>query len=187
MVPILALWLPILLSAVLVFVLSSLIHMVLRYHAGDYRKLPDEAAAAAALRGLAVPDGLYALPKPNSMKEMSSAEFQAKVSQGPNALLTIWNTGSTSMGRQLGLWFLYAVLVGVIAAYVTGRALGPGAHYLEVFRFAGTTAFACYAVGELQRSIWWRQPWSVTFKCVGDGLIYALFTAGAFGWLWPSA
>ena len=42
MVSISALWLPILLSAVIVFVASSIIHMVLPVHRGDYRKLPEE-------------------------------------------------------------------------------------------------------------------------------------------------
>ena len=42
MVPLAALWLPILLSAVIVFVASSLMHMLLKYHQGDYRQLPDE-------------------------------------------------------------------------------------------------------------------------------------------------
>ncbi len=186
MVPIIALWLPILLSAVFVFVLSSLIHMVLGYHAGDYRKLPDEAAAASALRALNLPDGNYALPKAGGMKEMSSPEYQAKVTQGPNAMITIWNRGEIAMGKPLALWFVYAVIVGVFAAYVAGRALEPGAPYAAVFRFAGVTAFAGYALGDLQRSIWWRQPWSVTFKNVFDGLLFALVTAGTFGWLWPS-
>lgn len=187
MVPIVSLWLPILLAAVFVFVLSSLIHMVLGYHANDYRKLPDEAAAVGALRALAIPDGAYALPKASSMKEMGSPEFQAKVRQGPNAMLTIWGGTATTMGKPLVLWFLYAVVVGIFAAYVAGRALPPGAHYTAVFRFAGTTAFAAYALADLQRSIWWRQRWSVTLKNLFDGFLYALLTAGTFGWLWPES
>lgn len=186
MVPILDLWLPILLAAFLVFLMSSIIHMALRYHANDYRKLPDEAAAAGALRALDLPDGQYALPKAGSMREMSSPEFQAKVRQGPNAMLTIWGGTSPSLTRPLVWWFLYAVVIGVFAAYVAGRALGPGAEYSAVFRFVGVTAFAGYALADVQRSIWWRQPLSVTARNLLDGLLYALLTAGAFGWLWPA-
>lgn len=187
MVPIFALWLPILLSAVLVFILSSIIHMVLGYHANDHRKLPDEDAAAAALRTLNVPPGTYALPKAGSMKEMSSPEYQAKVVRGPNALLTIWGGTSLSMARPLTLWFLYSILVAVVAAYVAGRALGPDADYLAVFRFVGVTGFCAYALGDVQRWVWWRQPLSVTLRNMLDGLIYAVGMAGIFGWLWPQA
>jgi hypothetical protein len=54
--------------------------------------------------------------------------------------------GPWSMGRNLGLWFLYLIGVGILAAYVTGRALAVGANYLQVFRFVGTTAFIAYSV-----------------------------------------
>jgi len=185
MVPVLSLWLPILLSAVLVFVVSSLIHMVFRYHANDFRKLPDEGAFAEALRKLNIPPGEYALPHAASPKEMNSPEFQEKVKKGPGAILTTWAGGPPSMAANLIQWFIYSVVVGIFAAYVAGRALGPGAYYLAVFRFAGVTAFACYAIAGWQNSIWFKRSWSTTLKNTIDGLVYALLTAGVFGWLWP--
>lgn len=185
MVPILSLWLPILVSAVFVFIFSSIIHMALKYHANDFRKFPDEAAAADALRKLNLPDGDYSIPKPADMKEYSTPEFQEKVRKGPNAMLTVWGGTDPSMAKPLTLWFLFSILVGVFAAYIAGRALAPGAEYLAVFRFVGATAFACYAFADIQRSIWMRQPWGNTLKNLFDGLLYALLTAGTFGWLWP--
>jgi hypothetical protein len=89
------------------------------------------------------------------------------------------------MGLSLTLWFLYCIVMGVFAAYVSGRALGPGAHYLSVFRFAGCTAFAGYALALWQNSIWYKRAWTTTLKSTFDGLVYALLTAGTFGWLWP--
>ncbi len=185
MVSILSLWLPILLSAVFVFVLSSLIHMVLGYHANDMRKLPDENALAETLRKLNIPPGEYILPHAASPREMNSPEYQEKVKKGPGAILTIWPGGRPSMAANLSQWFIYSILIGIFAAYVAGRALGPGAHYLAVFRFAGVTAFACYAIAGWQNSIWFKRSWSVTLKNTFDGLVYALVTAGTFGWLWP--
>jgi hypothetical protein len=76
-------------------------------------------------------------------------------------------------------------VVGVFAAYVAGRALPEGAHYLAVFRFAGVTGFVAYALAGWQESIWYKRPWSVTLKNTFDGLLYGLVTAGTFGWLWP--
>ena len=185
MVPILSLWLPIVLSAVIVFVASSLLHMVLSYHANDYRKLPEEETFAETLRKLNIPPGQYMFPRPENPKEMKSPEFQEKVKKGPGVILTLWPGGSPSMVPYLAQWFVYSVVVGIFAAYVAGRALGPGAHYLAVFRFAGVTAFTCYALAGWQESIWYKRSWSTTLKNTFDGLVYALLTAGTFGWLWP--
>ncbi len=185
MVTIMSLWLPILVSAVFVFIMSTIVHMALKYHANDFAKLPDEGAAADALRKLNLPDGTYALPKASDMKEFSSPEFQEKIKKGPNAHITIWGGTTPSMTKELTGWFLFSIAVSVYAAYIASRALEPGAHYLEVFRFVGATAFACYSFADISRSIWWRQPWSVTAKSAFDGMLYALLTAGTFGWLWP--
>ena len=185
MISMVSLWLPILLSAVVVFVLSSLIHTVLGYHANDLRKLPDEDAVANALRQWNIPAGEYLLPRPGSMKEMKTAEFQEKVKRGPGALLTVWGGGRPSMAANLVQWFIYSLVVSIFAAYITSRALQSGAPYLSVFRFAGATALCCYAFGGWQDSIWFKRAWSTSLKNTLDGLIYALFTAGMFGWLWP--
>jgi hypothetical protein len=138
-----------------------------------------------ALRPLAIPPGDYMIPRPSSSQEMRSPEFVEKMKKGPVVVLTVMPNGPVSMGRNLVLWFLYATVVGVFAAYVAGRALPPGAEYLSVFRFAGTTAFVGYALALWQMSIWYRRSWSTTIKAMVDGLIYALLTAGTFGWLWP--
>jgi hypothetical protein len=98
--------------------------------------------------------------------------------------MTTWS-GMNFMGKSLALWFVYVIVVSTVAGYVAGAALPPGTRYLSVFRFAGTVAFASYALALPQHSIWYRRSWSTTFKSVFDGLIYALVTAGAFGWLWP--
>ena len=185
MVGIAALLLPILLSAVLVFVASSIIHMVLPWHKNDYPKVPNEEALRSALRPLAIPPGDYMVPRPSGREEMQSPQFAAKMHEGPNLVLTVLPNGPWSMARNLGMWFVYLVVVGVFAGYVAGRALPAGSVYLQVFRFVGTTAFLGYAAALWQMSIWYRRSWSITLKSTVDGLVYALLTAGTFGWLWP--
>jgi high-affinity Fe2+/Pb2+ permease len=169
MVPLAALWLPILLSAVIVFVASSLIHMVLPWHKNDYPKVPDEDA----LRGASSREGLR------------DPTFLEKVRQGPNVILTVLPTGSMSMARNLGQWFVYLLVVSLFTAYVAGRTLTAGVPYLQVFRITGAVAFLGYAAALWQMSIWYRRAWSTTLKATVDGLIYSLLTAGTFGWLWP--
>lgn len=180
-----ALWLPILLSPVIVFVASSVIHMALPWHKSDYPKVPNEDKVMDALRPLAIPPGDYMMPRPSSTQEMRSPEFAEKIKKGPVMVLTVMPSTPISMGKNLVLWFLYSAVVGVFAAYVAGRALPAGAAYLQVFRFAGVTAFVGYSVALWQMSIWYGRSWKTTFKATVDGLIYALLTAGTFGWLWP--
>jgi len=179
------LWLPILLSAVLVFVTSSVIHMLSPWHKGDYPRLPDEDRFRESVGALNLPPGDYMIPRAFSRQEMESAEFRAKMEQGPNVIMTVMPKGVMGMGRSLTLWFLYILAVTIVAAYVAGRALEPGSEYLDVFRFAGTSAFLGYSFALLQMSIWYRRSWNITIKSMIDGFIYALLTAGAMGWLWP--
>ncbi len=186
MVPLPALWLPILVAAVFVFVVSSIIHMVLGYHNSDYAMHPKEDELRAALRGVGVAPGHYSIPRPADMKDLNTPEMQEKYKEGPVAVMTVIPNGPISMGSNLVMWFVYCLLIGVFAAYVAGRALGPGAHYLAVFRFVGTVALVGYALGNLVDSIWKYQSWTTTAKHVADGIVYALVTAGVFGWLWPS-
>jgi hypothetical protein len=180
-----ALWLPILLSSVIVFVASSVIHMALPWHKTDYPRVPDEDRVMEAIRPLAIPPGDYMVPRATARGEMASPEFAEKMKRGPVLVLTVMPNGPFSMGRNLILWFLYSAVVGLFAAYVAGRALPPGARYLAVFRFVGATAFIGYALALWQMSIWYRRAWTTTVKATVDGLIYALLTAGTFGWLWP--
>jgi len=185
MTGLLTLWLPILVSAVLVFVVSSVIHMMSPWHKSDYPKLSNEDRVMDALRPLAIPPGDYMMPRPASREEMRSPQFAEKFKKGPVLMLTVFPGGSMSMGRQLVQWFVYALVVGCFAGYVAGRALPPGAPFRSVLRFAGATAFVGYALALWQMSIWYRRAWLTTIKATVDGLIYALLTAATLGWLWP--
>ena len=184
MVPVMSLWLPILLSAVFVFVASSVIHMMLPYHRNDFRKVPKEDETLAAFRKLAIPPGDYGVPCAGSIAGMKDPQFQEKMKAGPIVYMTVL-PGGGGMGLSLALWFVYAVVVGIFAAYITGRAVGPGTEYLHVFRFAGCTAFLGYSLALVQHSIWYKRNWGTTLKSMFDGLVYGLLTAGVFGWLWP--
>jgi len=185
MVPLASLWAPILLSAVFVFVASSIIHMVLPYHRNDFGKVPAEDEVMDALRKIGIPPGDYVVPYAGSPKGMKDPDFIDKVKRGPVVFMTVLESGPPAMGKNLVLCFIYCAAVGVFAAYIAGRALAPGAQYLEVFRFAGCVAFIGYAVALWQNSIWYKRAWSTTLKSSMDSLVYALLTAGTFGWLWP--
>jgi hypothetical protein len=185
MVTLAALWVPIAVAAVLVFVTSAIVHIVLRYHASDYRALPRESETMADLRRAGLTPGMYMFPHAADPKQMSSPEIKAKYEAGPVGHLTVFPSSVPQLGKHLAQWFVFCVAVGVFTAYVAGHTLAPGTHYLEVFRVVGAVSFMAYGVGRVTDSIWMGHPWGATVKQVVDGLLYALVTAGAFGWLWP--
>jgi hypothetical protein len=185
MVPLLSLWLPIILSAAAVFFMSSLVHMVLPHHKNDYAPVPNEDAVMDALRAHNIPEGEYIMPHSRGAEHMKSDEYQAKWKRGPAALLTIMPNQTFGMGSQLLNWFVYLIVIGIFVAYISSRALAPGADYVQVFRMASTVAFLGYAGALWQQTIWYRHKASTSFKSTLDSLAYALITGGFFGWLWP--
>ena len=187
MIPLIALWLPILLSAVIVFFASFIMHMVLTYHRSDYRKLPDEDRVTDALRSANVTPGPdYFFPY-GSFEEMKSAPMIDKMKRGPVGFVTLLPSGPPAMGKNLVQWFVYCLLISIFAAYLSGRTLAPAAAFLQVFRVAGIAALLGYGSAHAQESIWGGRSWVVTFKHLFDSVIFAALTAGTFGWLWPKS
>jgi hypothetical protein len=181
-----ALWLPILVSAVAVFVVSSIIHMAPLWHKTDYPRLPNEDRVLDALRPIGIPPGDYMMPRPASSAEMRSPEFVEKMKRGPMVMLTVLPPWSGSMAGNLSQWFVYCLVVSILAAYIAGAALPTGtATPMQICRFAGTTAFIGYTVALWQMTIWYRRAWSMMLKATLDGLIYAAVTCAVFIWLWP--
>ena len=182
-----ALWLPILLSSVAVFIVSSIIHMASPWHKTDYPKLANEDAIMDALRPLVTP-GDYMMPRPLSMADMKTPEFMAKAARGPRVVMTVMpNRQNMSMTRELVLWFVYLVVVSCLAAYVAAHALLPNAPRNAVIRYAGLVSFIAYASALWQLSIWYSRSWGITIKATIDLLIYAVVTALIFAYMWPHA
>jgi hypothetical protein len=182
--PLTTLWAPIVLSAVVVFVASSIMHTVLPYHRSDVHPLPDEENVMAALRAAGLKRGLYVFPfcLPKNMKTPGAVE---KYKQGPVGMMTIFPSGPPAMAKFLALWFAYCLIISSAVAFLAGSAVRGGAPYRAVFHVVAIAAFLAYGLANLANGIWRGQPWSVVTKEVIDGLIYALLTAGTFGWLWP--
>ena len=182
-VALLSLWMPVLLSTVGVFVASSLVWMVLQYHNSDWKKLPDEDAARAVLKGLK--PGSYSLPHCANSRERTDPDWQAKFAEGPVAMFNVLPHGSMAMGKQMGQWFVFCLVISTLVAYVAGSTLAAGTPYMKVFQVTATVAVLAYAGSAASQSIWFGQPWRRTFKDILDGVIYGHLTAGVFGWLWP--
>jgi hypothetical protein len=178
------LWMPIVVSAAVVFVASFFVWVVLPHHRSDWKQLPDEAAVRRAI-GKDVSPGQYVLPYAADSAAMQSEEYLNKCEEGPVGIVTLRASGRPAMAKPMAMSLVYYLVVSTAAAYVTGRVLGEGADYLSVFRFAGTTAMLAYSGSFFQAAIWFGRPWGPTLKEVADGIVYGLLTAGVFGWLWP--
>jgi hypothetical protein len=184
MVSLTVLWLPILLSAVAVFIASSIIHMALPWHSNDFNKFPAEDGVLDAVRPFNLEPGEYVAPRPESMKQMGSPEFQAKAKRGPQIMMTVLRP-QNSIAKNLVVWFVYSIVVAVFAAYVAGLTLGEGAPYMSVFRITSTVTFAAYALALWHDWIWYSAGLGRTVRSTIDGLVFGLLTGGVFGWLWP--
>lgn len=182
---ILSLWLPVLVSAVFVFIASSLIHMVFKWHNSDYRKLSNEDEVRAAIRKDNPAPGQYVVPYCADMKDMGGEEMQKKYVEGPLGFLYLKPAGVPSMGPSLISWFLYTAVVALFAGILTQHALPVGAHYRPVFHRVALATFMAYGLGSIPAGIWMGKPWRSVLKEMFDAVIYALLTAGTFGWLWP--
>lgn len=176
---------PILLSVVLIFFVSFLIHAVLQLHQQQYRKLADEDAVRAAIRKDSPAPGMYMLPYCKHGKDAASPEMLKKYEEGPLGLLYIRPNGAIKIGPFLAQWVVYTFVVSCVVAYLARAVLDPHAQYLAVFRVVGTTAWLAYAWQSPSDAIWKSKPWAIAFGEMFDGLVYACLTAGAFAWLWP--
>ena len=177
------LWLPVLISAVLVFVLSAASHMVLPWRRNEWGRITEFGALQAALRGLG--PGLYAFPSAPDRRDQMKPEWTERWAKGPSGWLTVAPPGPIRMGRNMGLSLLAFLFVAFSVAYVTFHSLGPAPRALAVFRVVGTVAFLSFGFGPVFNSIWYHRPWTAYAADLIDALLFALVMAATFGWLWP--
>ena len=182
----LSLWLPILLSAAAVFVISSLIHMVFKYHAPEYRGFANEDAVRAAIRAGNPAPGRYVVPYCADMKEMASEAMVRKYQEGPVAQMAVGPSGAPNIGKHLGQWFVVTVFVSAVAAFLATRFVAFDAgQAARAAKFVGVVSFLAYGIGTIQESIWAMRPWSSTVKYLIDSALYGVGTGLVFWWLWP--
>jgi hypothetical protein len=180
-----SLWLPVVVSAVAVWFLSAILHMLLKYHKADYKQLPDEEAVGQALRKDSPGPGVYFIPYCPDMSQMKDPAIQKKFVDGPVTMLTVLRNGPPAMGKNLVQWFLFCFLVSFTAGYIARHTLTFGSSGLEVMRLTGLIAFVAYGYSAFQDSIWKAIPWSNSLRSLLDAAAYAVATGFVFRLLWP--
>ncbi|MEP7157640.1 MAG: hypothetical protein ABI905_17790 [Betaproteobacteria bacterium] len=180
------LWMPILATAVLIFIASSVIHMVFKWHNSDYKKLSNEDDVRAVVRAVSPPPGQYVIPHCEHGPEMGSEAMQQKFREGPVAFMTVKANGMPNMGTYLGGWFVFVLVVAALAGCLAMCALPAGKeHAQRAGHLVGMISFLTYFGGSVQMAIWMGKPWSTVFKDLLDSVIYGVISALVFWWLWP--
>lgn len=177
-----SLLLPLLLSAVALFFASFLSWMVLPIHVQDWRKLAREDELMNTVRSINPPPGSYMFPGWNTHAEMKGADYQKKCEAGPSGIITVFP--NVNMGINLGLTFLYFLVVSFLLAYLGTIALPAGSGFMDVFRFISTAAFMTFLAAILQHSIWFKN------RIVGhviESVCYAAIAGAIFAAMWPAA
>ncbi len=181
MVSLSALWLPIIVAALTVFSAGFILYMVLPHHRTDFRPIPQEEDFQHFVGEMDLGCGQYAFPHKHAGGQSAD---EAKLTAGPAGIFLLGKS-STGMARKFILHFAHILVISFMAAYMGSASLPAGVEYLKVFQVVGTAAFLGYAGAVAMYSIWYYFSWSFTLKYVADGLVYAMLTAGVFGWLWP--
>ena len=182
-----SLWLPVLVSAALVWIASAIVWMALPHHKSDFSKLPSEDGVTDALRKLALKPGQYILPYMADMKECKDPAVIKRWNDGPIVMFRVRPNGMPKMGPNLTAYFIYCFVVSFVTAYVARHTLNYGESAHRVFRLTGTIAIASYTLALIPESIWMWRPWSATWKSVCDSIVYGIITGAVFMWLWPHA
>ena len=182
---VLQLWLPILATAILIFVASHLIHIVFKWHNSDYKKFANEDAVRDAIRAGSPLPGQYVLPHCLDMKEMQGEAMMKKYVDGPIAFVTVRKSGPPTMSAALTFWFLFSLVIAAIAACLALSAYGLKGDAHDAGHLVGMISLLAYGGGSVLQGIWMGKPWASVAKEVFDGVIYATISALSFMWLWP--
>lgn len=182
----LSLWLPVLVSSIVVFMASFVAWMVLPHHKSDWSKLGKEEEFTAALNSLEVTPGQYMFPYFSDAAEMKSDDFKARWAAGPRGTLSIW-AGEPNMGLNLLWTFLFYIVTGIFIAYLGKIGLPAGAAFVDVFRFTTTAAILAHCFGNIPNAIWFKKKGRSVVNDLLDGIVYGVLTGLVFAWLWPTA
>lgn len=177
-----SLWLPIIVSGVVLFFASWAAWMLLPHHKGEWQGLPNEDSTLDALRSANIPPGQYMFPHGATPEECKSDTFKAKMQAGPVGTLTIWK-GPPNMGINMLCTVLFFVIANFVIAYLAGIALPPGDSFMHVFQFVGTAGILTYGTANILNGIWFGRKMVAD---IADGIAYGLITGLVFAALWPA-
>lgn len=180
------LWLPILVSSVVVFFASFLAWVVLPHHKPEIKKLEDEDGFLAMLKSADVPAGSYMFPMCTGGKEMKDPAYLKKLEEFPCGMLNVWQKPRPMQVCLLGSFVTY-LLIAVFVAYLAHFAFERGEAFMTIFRFTSAAAIAAHVLGTIPGGVWFGVQVRSMVTCAIDGIVFGLLTGLTFAWMWPGA
>lgn len=178
------LWLPILLSAAAIWVLSAIVWMALPHHKQDFIGLPDEDGFMDYVRKSGIKPGNYVFPDFRGREAMKSVKIQKALEEGPAGHLSVWQTPLTMGGKLVGTFIVYLV-VSILIAYLTRVAIPGPAEFAKVFQIAATAGILAYSFSFIPNALWFGAYKRTIIASVIDGIVFGLITGAIFAWRWP--
>lgn len=185
------LWLPILVSAVAVWVAGAVIWMALPHHKKDMAELPNPKEVIEQIRAMGLPPGNYAFPGGGCGKEaMKDPEVQRCWKEGPLGILSLWKTPPKMGPSMIGTFCVnlaVSITIGYLAWVALGSAVvegGPRLTFLSVFQVTGTAGILAYGFSHIPSALWFGASKRAIAMNIIDGVVYGLITGAIFAWLW---
>ena len=180
----LPLWLPILLSAAVVWIVSTIFGMPFLHHKNDFIGLPDEDAFMDSLRKSGIKPGNYLFPDFRSPAAMKSEKVSKALEAGPVGHLSVWQPPLT-MGGKLAATFIVYLVVSLLIAYLASVTLPKTAEFAKVFQVVGTAGILAYSFSFIPNAIWFGAYKRTIVASIIDGIVCGAITGAIFAWRWP--
>lgn len=182
------LWAPIVLSAVIAWIVSAIIWTVAPHRKAEWSGVTDEERFLGTIRSMSLGAGYYMFPFCGDAAQMKDEAFKKRWNEGPIGVLHVWSH-RRSMGACMIGSFVFNLVASVFIAYIAWNSLDgrAGLDYLKVFQITGATAFMAYSFALIPGGIWFGKPIRSMVYDVVEGLVIGLLTGGVFGWLWAYA
>ena len=180
----LSLWLPILLSAAVVWIVSAIVWMALPHHKSDFIGLPDEDAFVEYIRKSGIKPGNYVFPDFRKREAMKSEKVSKAIEEGPIGHLSLWRPPLTMGGKMVATFVVYLV-VSILIAYLASVALPRTAEFVRVFQVVGTAGILAYSFSFIPNAIWFGAYRRTIVASIIDGIVFGAITGAIFAWRWP--
>ncbi|MBL8890064.1 MAG: hypothetical protein JNL67_08805 [Planctomycetaceae bacterium] len=177
----LQLWLPILITGVVLFFASFVAWTVLPHHESDFSPLPNEDKLMEAIKLQNVAPGAYMFPY-MTHAQAKDPEKISKYTSGPRGNVFVWDM--PNMGKNLLRTLVYFLLIAAITAYISWEALqGQTVTFLKAFQIVGAIGVLTFASSGQLNAIWFPRRTLMDFV---DGIVYGVLMGLVFGLCWPS-
>ena len=196
----LSLWLPILLSAAAVWIVSTIFGMPFLHHKNDWIGLPpappaphggSEDAFMDFIRTSGIKPGNYLFPDFRTREAMESEKVGKALKEGPVGHLSVWQP-PLSMGGKLAATFIVYLVVSTLIAYLASVTLPPPLKtaggeggFAKVFQVVGTAGILAYSFSFIPSAIWFGAYKRAIVMSIIDGIVFGAITGAIFAWRWP--